>query len=50
MPVGPIRLVRHAHACVELVVGRARVLLDPGELGDKTPRDGMTAVLVSHNH
>ncbi|HET8717569.1 MAG TPA: MBL fold metallo-hydrolase [Nocardioidaceae bacterium] len=48
--VPPIRLVKRAHACVELQRGPDRIVVDPGALGEAPPLDGCAAVLLSHGH
>lgn len=43
-------LVKHGHACVELRSGDARLLVDPGTLGQVPDPAPMSAVLVTHGH
>ena len=50
MTVPSFRLIKHAHACVELQRDQQRILVDPGELGEAPELAGCTAVLVSHGH
>lgn len=50
MTASPLRLVKHAHACVELQRDEQRILVDPGGLGEAPDLAGCTAVLVSHGH
>ncbi|NNU26601.1 MBL fold metallo-hydrolase [Isoptericola sediminis] len=45
-----LRIVKHHHACVELVADGGRILLDPGSLGPAPDLDGVDAVLVTHEH
>ena len=47
---GPLTLVKHGHACVELRAGELRILVDPGTLGPVPDPAGMSAVLVTHGH
>lgn len=50
MTVPSFRLIKHAHACVELQRDEQRILVDPGDLGQEPELAGCTAVLVSHGH
>ena len=45
-----LRLVKQAHACVEVQRGPDRVVVDPGALGEAPQLDGCAAVLLSHGH
>lgn len=44
------RLIKHAHACVELQRDEQRIVVDPGTLGEAPGPADCTAVLVSHGH
>lgn len=50
MPEDALRIVKHHHACVEIVAGSGRILVDPGSFGPAPGLDGVDAVLVTHEH
>jgi L-ascorbate metabolism protein UlaG (beta-lactamase superfamily) len=45
-----MELIKYGHACVVLVDGDRRLVLDPGAFTEPTALDGATAVLVTHEH
>lgn len=45
-----MRLVKFTHACVRIEDGRRRVLVDPGVWAEDEAFDGVTDVLVTHEH
>jgi L-ascorbate metabolism protein UlaG (beta-lactamase superfamily) len=45
-----MRLVKFTHACVRLDDGDRRLLVDPGEWAEAEAFDGVTDILVTHEH
>ncbi|BEL03891.1 MBL fold metallo-hydrolase [Actinoplanes sichuanensis] len=45
-----MRLVKFTHACVRLEDGDRRLLVDPGEWAEPEAFDGVTDILVTHEH
>lgn len=45
-----MRILRHGQACVEVIEGATRIVIDPGALGTPVDLTGATAVLVTHDH
>ena len=45
-----LRVIKRAHACVEVQRGSNRLVVDPGALGEAPSLDGCDGVLVSHGH
>ncbi|WP_433788816.1 MBL fold metallo-hydrolase [Actinoplanes sp. CA-252034] len=45
-----MRLVKFTHACVRLENGDRRVLVDPGAWAEDEAFDGVTDILVTHEH
>ncbi|GIE80517.1 MBL fold metallo-hydrolase [Actinoplanes philippinensis] len=45
-----MRLIKFTHACVRLEDGDRRLLVDPGELAEDEAFEGVTDILVTHEH
>jgi L-ascorbate metabolism protein UlaG (beta-lactamase superfamily) len=45
-----MELIKYGHACVVLVDGERRLVIDPGAFTDPIALDGASAVLVTHEH
>jgi L-ascorbate metabolism protein UlaG (beta-lactamase superfamily) len=45
-----MQLTKYTHACVRLVDGDRRLVIDPGEWSEPAALDGVSAVLVTHEH
>jgi L-ascorbate metabolism protein UlaG (beta-lactamase superfamily) len=45
-----MELIKYGHACVVLVDGERRLVVDPGAFTDPSALDGASAVLVTHEH
>ncbi len=45
-----MELIKHGHACVVLVEGDRRIVIDPGAFTDPAAFDGADAVLITHEH
>ncbi|GAB2533540.1 hypothetical protein GCM10027268_02730 [Brachybacterium huguangmaarense] len=45
-----MRILRHGQACIEVIEGATRIVIDPGALGTPVDPTGATAVLVTHDH
>ena len=45
-----MELIKHGHACVVLVDGDRRIVIDPGVFTDPAAFEGADAVLVTHEH
>jgi len=45
-----MELIKYGHACVVLVDGEQRLVIDPGAFTDPSALDGASAVLVTHEH
>jgi L-ascorbate metabolism protein UlaG (beta-lactamase superfamily) len=45
-----MELVKHGHACVVVVEGDRRIVIDPGVFTDPVALEGADAVLLTHEH
>jgi L-ascorbate metabolism protein UlaG (beta-lactamase superfamily) len=45
-----MELTKQGHACVVLIDGEQRIVVDPGAFTDPAALDGATAVLITHEH
>jgi L-ascorbate metabolism protein UlaG (beta-lactamase superfamily) len=45
-----MRLTKFGHACVRIEDGDRVLVIDPGELSEPEALDGVTAILVTHEH
>ena len=48
--VSPMRLIKFTHACVRLEDGDRRLLIDPGIWTEREAYEGVTDILVTHEH
>lgn len=48
--VGDMLITHHGHSCIELSVGGATVLFDPGSFSEFDDVRGVDAVVVTHRH
>ncbi|TCD46305.1 MBL fold metallo-hydrolase [Streptococcus sp. X16XC17] len=45
-----MKIIRHIHACVEVLVDETRIIIDPGEFGIPDSLDQADAILITHHH
>src|SRR5262245_10936661 len=46
----PMQMIKFTHACVRLIDGESSLLIDPGIWAEAEAFDGVTDVLVTHEH